>query len=248
MILANETLFITTTNVNIKYTVMRSLVFYHIISEVLMKLYIYDHCPFCVRARMIFGFKKIAVEEIILLDSDIETPTKMIGRKMVPILQKNDGSYLPESLDIVRYIDQLKEPQYASGEMSTEIDNWYKAVSSTVSKLVTPRFTESEFPETNTPEAKATYIQRVSKFHGDLDVLRKETHTLLIELEPHMDLLDLWLEKRDVNTVDINDFIIFPVLRSLSIVKEISFSTNIHNYMNKISKATEINLLFTQAR
>ena len=63
-----------------------------------------------------------------------------------------------------------------------------------------------------------------------------------------MDLLDLWLEKRDVNTVDINDFIIFPVLRSLSIVKEISFSTNIHNYMNKISKATEINLLFTQAR
>ena len=23
-----------------------------------MKLYVYDHCPFCVRARMIFGLKK----------------------------------------------------------------------------------------------------------------------------------------------------------------------------------------------
>ncbi|MDU4397175.1 MAG: glutaredoxin, partial [Haemophilus parainfluenzae] len=22
-----------------------------------MKLYVYDHCPFCVRARMIFGLK-----------------------------------------------------------------------------------------------------------------------------------------------------------------------------------------------
>lgn len=93
-----------------------------------MKLYIYDHCPFCVRARMIFGLKKVAVEEVILLDNDIETPTRMIGRKMVPILEKEDGSYLPESLDIVRYVDQLSEPRLAAGEISPEIDSWYKAV------------------------------------------------------------------------------------------------------------------------
>ncbi|CAG9415848.1 glutaredoxin 2 [Providencia alcalifaciens] len=214
-----------------------------------MKLYIYDHCPFCVRARMIFGLKKVAVEEVILLDNDIETPTRMIGRKMVPILQKDDGSYLPESLDIVRYIDQLSEPRLAIGNINPEIDNWYKAVSSTVSKLVTPRFTESEFPEIATAEAKVTYIQRVSKFHGDdLSVLRKETHTLLIELEPYLDLLDVWLEKRNKALVDINDFIIFPVLRSLSIVKEIGFSTTIHDYMDRTSKVTGINLLFNQAK
>ncbi|HHR6080415.1 TPA: glutaredoxin 2 [Providencia alcalifaciens] len=214
-----------------------------------MKLYIYDHCPFCVRARMIFGLKKVAVEEVILLDNDIETPTRMIGRKMVPILEKEDGSYLPESLDIVRYVDQLSEPRLAAGEISPEIDSWYKAVSSTVSKLVTPRFTESEFPEIATADAKAAYIQRVSKFHGDdLSVLRKETHTLLIELEPHMDLLDIWLEKRNKAVVDINDFIIFPVLRSLSIVKEIGFSTIIHDYMDRTSQATGINLLFSQAK
>nr|WP_303803540.1 glutathione S-transferase N-terminal domain-containing protein [Snodgrassella alvi] len=29
----------------------------------------------------------------------------MIGEKMVPILQKEDGSYMPESLDIVAYVD-----------------------------------------------------------------------------------------------------------------------------------------------
>ncbi|UBX48528.1 glutaredoxin 2 [Providencia alcalifaciens] len=214
-----------------------------------MKLYIYDHCPFFVRARMIFGLKKVAIEEVILLDNDIETPTRMIGRKMVPILEKEDGRYLPESLDIVRYVDQLSEPRLAAGEISPEIDSWYKAVSSTVSKLVTPRFTESEFPEIATEEAKAAYIQRVSKFHGDdLSVLRKETHTLLIELEPYMDRLDVWLEKRNKALVDINDFIIFPVLRSLSIVKEIGFSTTIHDYMDRTSKATGINLLFSQAK
>lgn len=149
----------------------------------------------------------------------------------------------------MRYIDQLSEPRLAIGNINPEIDNWYKAVSSTVSKLVTPRFTESEFPEIATAEAKVTYIQRVSKFHGDdSSVLRKETHTLLIELEPYLDLLDVWLEKRNKALVDINDFIIFPVLRSLSIVKEIGFSTTIHDYMDRTSKVTGINLLFNQAK
>ncbi len=53
-----------------------------------MKLYIYDHCPFCVKARMIFGLKNLPVERITLLNDDEATPTKMIGKKMAPILQK----------------------------------------------------------------------------------------------------------------------------------------------------------------
>jgi len=72
-----------------------------------MKLYIYDHCPFCVRARMIFGLRGVAVEEVILQNDDEETPIKMIGAKQVPILQKDDGSFMGESLDIVRYIDEM---------------------------------------------------------------------------------------------------------------------------------------------
>ena len=53
-----------------------------------MKLYIYDHCPFCVRARMIFGLRDVAVEEIVLANDDEATPIGMIGSKQVPILQK----------------------------------------------------------------------------------------------------------------------------------------------------------------
>ena len=72
-----------------------------------MKLYIYDHCPFCVRARMVFGLRGVAVEEVILQNDDEETPIRMIGAKQVPILQKDDGSFMGESLDIVRYIDEM---------------------------------------------------------------------------------------------------------------------------------------------
>lgn len=70
-----------------------------------MKLYIYEHCPFCVRARMIFGLKDIPVELHVFLSDDFKSPESMIGQKMAPILQKEDGSYMPESLDIVDYVD-----------------------------------------------------------------------------------------------------------------------------------------------
>ncbi|EKT57531.1 glutaredoxin 2 [Providencia sneebia] len=212
-----------------------------------MKLYLYDHCPFCVRARMIFGLKNLPVENIYLLDNDVETPTKMIGRKMLPILEKDNGEYLPESLDIVHYVDQLSAPAIATGEISPEVDQWFKEVSGAVYKLVVPRFTQSSFPEIKTPEAKKAYIEREEKRFGDLNIPLKETKTFLIELEPHMDVLDEWLEKRG-DIINIDDFIIFPVLRSLSIVADLPFSTTILNYMEKMSKAANVELLFDQAK
>ena len=39
-----------------------------------MTLYIYDHCPYCVKARMIFGFKKQPVRIKTLLNDDEKTP------------------------------------------------------------------------------------------------------------------------------------------------------------------------------
>lgn len=212
-----------------------------------MKLYLYDHCPFCVRARMIFGFKKIAVEQIFLMEDDKAMPTKMIGRKMLPILQKDDGDYLPESLDIVHYVDQLVEPAIAQHAVSPEIDKWYNTVSTTVYKLVVPRFTQADFPELRTPEARAAYIEREERAFGDLNTLLKETHTLIVELEPHMDALDAWLETRNSNNI-MDDIIIFPLLRSLSIVNDLPFSTTILNYMKNIAQITGVTLLFSQAR
>ena len=64
-----------------------------------MKLYIYDHCPFCVRARMAAGLFGADVEEVVLANDDEATPIGMIGAKQVPILQKEDGSFMGESLD-----------------------------------------------------------------------------------------------------------------------------------------------------
>ena len=81
-----------------------------------MKLYIYDHCPFCVRARMIFGLRGVEVENVILANDDEDTPIGMIGAKQVPILEKDDGTFMGESLDIVHYIDETA----GKGRLKTE--------------------------------------------------------------------------------------------------------------------------------
>lgn len=89
-----------------------------------MKLYIYDHCPYCLKARMIFGLKNIPVELHVLLNDDAETPTRMVGQKQVPILQKDDSLYMPESMDIVHYVDKLDGKPLLTGKRSPAIEEW----------------------------------------------------------------------------------------------------------------------------
>ena len=95
---------------------------FEILRSISMKLYIYDHCPFCVRARMIFGLRDVAVEEVVLANDDEATPIGMIGSKQVPILQKEDGSFMGESLDIVRYIDQGRLKETVRPEVQAWLD------------------------------------------------------------------------------------------------------------------------------
>eukprot|EP00922_Rhytidocystis_sp_ex-Travisia-forbesii_P027212 GHVS01039905.1.p1 GENE.GHVS01039905.1~~GHVS01039905.1.p1 ORF type:complete len:290 (+),score=33.74 GHVS01039905.1:67-936(+) len=99
------------------------------------KLYVYDHCHYCVRARMLLGLKKIKHELVFLANDDFQTPISLVGKKMVPILvykspktvvgaqeaagsdlagqqdwgrqglRKDGTMVLAESLDIIKQID-----------------------------------------------------------------------------------------------------------------------------------------------
>ena len=136
-----------------------------------MKLYIYDHCPFCVRARMIYGLRDVAVEEVVLANDDEATPIGMIGSKQVPILQKEDGSFMGESLDIVRYIDQgrLKE------EVRPEVQAWLDKVGEYNNKLVQPRMVKISLPEFETDEAKKYFIDKKEKSIGNFETNLNKT-------------------------------------------------------------------------
>lgn len=56
-----------------------------IIRDDLPILYVYDHCPFCVRVRLALGIKNVKHNLHFLANDDIKTPTKLVGKKIAPI-------------------------------------------------------------------------------------------------------------------------------------------------------------------
>ena len=132
-----------------------------------MKLFIYDHCPFCVKARMIFGLKHLPIRLVTLLNDDETTPFNLIGKKMVPILIKDDGEAMPESLDIVRYVDGLDGKPVLTGRTNPAIAEWLRRVDSYAAKLLLPRIAHADFEEFATDSARRYFIDKKQASIGD---------------------------------------------------------------------------------
>lgn len=56
-----------------------------IVMDKLPTLYVYDHCPFCVRVRVALGLKNVKHIVSFLANDDIPTPTALVGKKIAPI-------------------------------------------------------------------------------------------------------------------------------------------------------------------
>lgn len=209
-----------------------------------MKLYVYDHCPFCTRARMAFALKNEAVTLSIIMEGDADTPVRLVGKKVVPILEKEDGSHMTESLDIVRYVDGIGIPAL-SGQVTPETEAWINDAWPVALKLFIPRFTQGDFPELSTPEAREAYRQREEKSFGDLAALTARTPALIDEMLPKLYALVPLLQLRQ--QTDINDIVLWPLLRCLSIVKALPFPPAVRDYAVRLESRTGIPLLFNQA-
>ncbi|KAA8996129.1 glutaredoxin 2 [Affinibrenneria salicis] len=210
-----------------------------------MKLFIYEHCPFCARARMIFGLKGIPLELSVIMEGDAETPTRMVGRKVVPILQKEDGAYMPESMDIVHHIDSLQAPLIADQPVDPAIDAWCKAASGAIFKLAVPRFTKADFSELASAPAREAYRLREEKAFGDLEALMADTPALQAEVEQKLAQLEPLLA--DERPISSTDFILFPILRTLTIVKGVKTGANVARYIERVAAASHVDLLTDKA-
>lgn len=214
-----------------------------------MKLYIYDHCPFCVKARMIFGLKNIPVELNVLLNDDEATPTRMIGQKMAPILQKDDSRYLPESMDIVHYVDKLDGKPLLTGKQNPALDAWLRKVNGYVNRLLIPRFAKSPFDEFVTPEARAYFVAKKEAAIGNFDEYMAHSAGLIKKISDDLRALDkLIVQPNAVNgELSDDDIHLFPLLRNLTIVAGINWPTRVADYRDNMAKQTQINLLSSMA-
>lgn len=218
-----------------------------------MILYHYDHCPYCAKARMIFGLKNVIVEEKILLNDDEKTPISMTGEKSLPILQKGDGSYMGESLDIITYIDKNFGDQKIVSFKSprTEISDWLYSSRNYAYDLAMPRWVQMPLDEFGTQAAK-DYFQakkeknNIGSFSMALELSAKFIDKAESELK-YLENLMLPNGRFYSDPVHIDDFHIFAALRNLTTVKTLKWPPKLLNYLNKLSEDSKVNLFFDLA-
>jgi len=210
-----------------------------------MKLHIYEHCPYCTRARMIFGMKNIPVSLSVVMEGDAETPTRLVGKKVVPILIREDGTAMPESMDIVRYIDAQFGSRILTRAPRPEIDAWCGDGRGFIFKLAVPRMTKGQFAEIGTPESGEAFRLREMKAFGDLDALIADTPTLLGHANEHLLLLEPLLEQWKGYSE--SDLVLFSILRMLSIARGVVFGPNARAFADEMARIGGVALLNDQA-
>ncbi|MBS1076004.1 glutaredoxin 2 [Gluconobacter sp. Dm-73] len=205
-------------------------------------LYIYEHCPFCTKARMIFGFKKIPYEKRILLNDDVDGPVRMVGRKVVPILEEN-GHFMPESMDIVTHIDGIGTP-VLTGDTRPEITAWLQKAAAPLYRLFLPRAAAAPLPEFGTTSSRAGFIRRKEPSVGAFSALLEEKTEELTQLNALLkDLAPLIRSPEAVNgELSTDDIHLFAHLHSLSLIRGVVYPPEIEAYRQAMAVRSGVEL------
>lgn len=215
-----------------------------------MKLYVYDHCPFCVRARMIFGLKNLSFELAVLANDDEVTPIGLVGKKVVPILIKNDGSAMPESLDIVRYVDENFGEKILADNVRPELEQWISDVNSYYNRLLSPRFVKIGLEEFNTQSAVNYFTKKKTETVGDFAENIANSAQYIKKINTDLTALSALLKAEDKangEQLSIEDILLFPILRNLTCVKGVIYPNNVEHYMKKMAELVKIALYTDRA-
>lgn len=194
---------------------------------------------------MVAGYKKADIEFITLQNHDIEARIEKVGANLVPILQKPDGSYMAESLDIATYIDQLDgKPALGQSVDTNKIAQWSEKTRPYSSLLLYPRWLKIDLPEFQCQEAKDWFHDKKSAMIDEsFDEAFAHSAQYITALNVVLTELD-WLilpSERD-NNLTYDDVNLFPSLRNLTVVKGLEFPTQVRQYIDEVAALTNINL------
>jgi glutaredoxin 2 len=200
-----------------------------------MRLYMFEHCSLCFRVRMTAALKRIHLQETIVLDDDTDTMVGLVGKRVIPILVKDDGSPMLESMDMVKYIDGLGGP-VLNGPERVEISEWAENFVPKSALLTQPRYPLLGLPEFATVAALDHYTVRKRKALGDLVELRAKTRDYLRDVTTQLDELDRLIESpQAVNgELSLDDVRVLPLLRSAAVVKGLRFPEKVRAYFESM--------------
>jgi glutaredoxin 2 len=88
-----------------------------------VRLYMFEHCSLCLRVRMATALKRLYLQETVVLDDDSEIMIGLVGKRVIPILVKDDGQPMLESMDMVAYVDSHGD-RVLTGPQRSEVGTW----------------------------------------------------------------------------------------------------------------------------
>jgi glutaredoxin 2 len=204
-----------------------------------MRLYLFEHCSICFRLRMAAALKRLHLQESVVLEDDSETMIGLAGKRVIPILLKDDGKPMLESMDMVTYIDGHGDP-VLTGPQRGEISAWADSVVPKSVPLTMPRYPLLGLPEFGTVAALDHCIVRKRRKLGDFVELRAKTREQIDALMPELEALDRLIESPTAvnGALSLDDIRVLPLLRSAAVVKGLRFPQKVRNYfetmMNRI--------------
>src|ERR1700688_680533 len=180
---------------------------------------------------MTAALKRIHLQEVAVLDDDTDTLVGLVGKRVIPILVKDDGRPMLESMDMVKYIDTLGEPILV-GQERPEITAWAEQAIAKTGPLTMPRYPLLGLPEFGTVAALDHYTVRKRKTFGDFVELRANTRRYLGELTSNLDELDRLVESPQSvhGCLSLDDIRVLPLLRSVAVVKGLRFPHKVRDY------------------
>lgn len=204
-----------------------------------MKLYHYVHCPFCVRVRMGLGFFNIPYESVVIPYDDENTPIKLTGKKMLPIVVFDNNTAKNESLDILKDLDKSNALSWQFLEKNKlEIETLLNEIGAPVHSLCMPYWIWT--PEFDNNSRKY--------FQDKKEIKRGPFKNLILNKEKYIksleDILSSKLEKNITPYYKSSDFTIVDImiaahLWGMYIFPEFQFSPLIHNYLQSVKTKTQ---------
>jgi glutaredoxin 2 len=196
-----------------------------------MRLYLFEHCSICFRVRMAAALKRLHLQETVVLEDDSDAMIGLVGKRIIPILVKDDGQPMLESMDMVAYIDGLGDP-VLTGPQRSEIIAWADSFITKTVPLTMPRYPLLGLPEFGTIAALDHYVVRKRRKLGDFVELRARTREQIDALMPELETLDRLIESpAAVNgKLSLDDIRVLPLLRSAAVVRGLRFPQKVREY------------------
>jgi glutaredoxin 2 len=170
-----------------------------------------------------------------VLDDDSATMIGLVGKRVIPILVKDDGEPMLESMDMVAHIDEIGG-SILTGPERAEIGAWAEKVVAKTAPLTMPRYPLLGLPEFSTIAAHDHYTVRKRKEFGDFVELRADTRKYLDALMPDLEELDGLIEgPAAVNgALSRDDIRVLPLLRAAAVVKGLRFPRKVKDYFGSL--------------